>query len=124
MDRAARIKIQLKKKGMTQAHLCDEIGVRRSYIAEITCRKANLTEERLAQIAKVLDTTPEYLAFKTDDPSPTGEQLSVNEEELVDLFRKMNHHGQQQALDVVRGLSLLPENQKERDRSRAVTAVG
>ena len=120
----ARIKAFAKSKGVTQTYLCTRLGLRKNYLSDVQNGKDKLTEDRLNQIAQILGTTPEYLSGETDDPAPAESTLSPAEIELLNLYRKMNHHGQQQALDVVRGLSLLPENQKERDRSRAVTAVG
>ena len=84
-----RIKKLAKEKGMSQAFLCAQLGLRRGYLGECATGKDRLTNERIAKIADILNTTPAYLRGETDkkekDPITDDEVLN----ELLEIGRAM-----------------------------------
>ncbi len=64
----ARIKSLREDSGITQSEMADRLGVCRTSVINIET-KSKLVSPRLAEIAKALDTTEEYLLFgnKTEE---------------------------------------------------------
>jgi transcriptional regulator with XRE-family HTH domain len=79
-----RIKERTKAKGWTMSQLCREMGTARSYFTNFKNGNLSITEERLNQIAKLLDCSVEYLKGETDDASKPG--VSPNKQKLLDLI--------------------------------------
>lgn len=55
-----------KEKGISQAYICGKLGLRRTYLADVRLGKDSIPDDRLAIIADILNTTPEYLKGETD----------------------------------------------------------
>lgn len=76
-----------KEKGVSQSHICNQLGLRRSYLVDVRNGKDRITPDRLEKIASILHTTPEYLRDETDDPNEkTSEQqeLSPTAQRLIE----------------------------------------
>ena len=93
---AIKITERAKKQGVTQAFIAEKLGVNRSFLNQAIKGQAQITPDRLAIIADLLHTTPEYLMDETDDPAPIKKESSQTEElspdvkELVDLVKSIN----------------------------------
>ena len=84
-----RIKALAKEKGISLSFICGKLGLARNYLSEVKNGKTKLTDDRLAIIADILNTTPEYLKGETDQkerPQPLDSELEQNEE--LELFMK------------------------------------
>ena len=93
-----RIKELAKAKGMSQAFLCAQLGLRRGYLGECVAGKDRLTIERLSRFADILDTTVEYLTGETDEKQkkPLGdtEGLSEREKKMLEVFHSLTKEQQ------------------------------
>ncbi len=78
-----RIKELCDEKGIKQKYLFNQIGKDRTLFANWERGKSKPTDEILAKIADILDTTPEYLRGETDikakekSPSISDEDIKV-----------------------------------------------
>ena len=79
-----RIKERTKAKGWSMSNLCRELGVHVSFFTGVKNGNFRITEERLNQIAKLLDCSVEYLKGETDDASKPG--LSPEKQKLLNLI--------------------------------------
>ena len=90
--RGERVRRLRDKRGWTQGQLSSYTDVAQSYISDIERNvAANVGTEALIPIAKVLETSVDYLLGITDDPrspmrEPLGE-LTVEEETLIRDYR-------------------------------------
>lgn len=84
--------IQLaKEKGVSQAYICGKLGLRRTYLADVRLGKDSIPDDRLAIIADILNTTPEYLKGETDQKEkPAGESTDGQDAEFYDLIKKLS----------------------------------
>ena len=76
MVNISKIKSLANEKGMSLTFICSKLGVARVYFNDLVKHKRDIPEERLAIIANILNTTPEYLRDETDQkekPTETGE---------------------------------------------------
>lgn len=78
-----RIAELAKMQGKSMTHLCSLIGKYRSYLNDVKVKNMKLPEEYIEMIANDLGTTPEYLLFKTDDPSVPSNADTGNESMIV-----------------------------------------
>ena len=85
-----------KQQGISQKYICEQLGRSRTYLLNVKNGQDVLTPDRLAIIADLLHTTPEYLMDETDDPAPIKKESSQTEElspdvkELIDLVKSIN----------------------------------
>lgn len=93
-----------KEKGVSQAFICNKLGLSRNYLAEVKKGKTSLTDDRLAVIADILNTTPEYLKGETDTKEkPAGEStdgLSDYDARLLDWFHSLPPEKRQAILEI------------------------
>lgn len=61
-----RIETLAKEKGMSLSFLCGKLGLARNYLSEVKKGKTKISDDRLAIIADILNTSPEYLKGETD----------------------------------------------------------
>ena len=66
-----RMRERIEARGLSQAGLARAIGVSPQAISKMVLGGTNDTS-KLYQIARELETTPEYLTGESDDPSPGG----------------------------------------------------
>ena len=82
-----------KEKGVSQAFICNKLGLSRNYLSEVKKGKTKISDDRLSIIADILDTTPEYLKGETDvKEKPTGKSadgLSEYETSVLAWFRSL-----------------------------------
>lgn len=102
-----RLKRLREQKELSQNALATYSGVGRSYIGQIEeGTSAEIGASRLVALAKVLETSVDYLLGQTADPRPAGRlrpgELTYQEEELLALFRSMDDIGRQIALATLR----------------------
>ena len=120
----SRIVEMAKEQGKTQAYLCRLLGKSRTYFKDISLGRYGLSKEALKLIATDLRTTPEYLNWETDDPTPPNDNavkipvlgevaagLPIDAvENIIDweeISAEMARSGEYFGL-VVKGMSMLP----------------
>lgn len=84
--RADRLRALMEQKKITTKKLADAIGVGTRTMRYYKSGQGKPVSEHLAQIAKALNTTTDYLMDLTDDPRP----ISESESKLLRAFRGMN----------------------------------
>lgn len=114
-----RIRELRNEKGMTQDDLAKAMGYKdRSMITKIEGGKVDISQKKLADFARVLDTTPAYLMGWEDDMESVAKHNYVhvidgNGEKIVDLV-----NGGKQSTKEVRiisaGVSKMPEEAQKR----------
>ena len=65
-----KIRTLTKLKGLKLGFVQEQLGVRRTYFAEVKAGKDSMSEERIKKVAEILGTTYEYLTDQTDNPEP------------------------------------------------------
>lgn len=80
-----KIKELAKKNGVTITHICKQFDVGPGYLNDVSRGKNVMSDERIFKIARMLDTTYEYLTDQTDDPDPhsAAKQAESSEEKLI-----------------------------------------
>lgn len=87
-----------KERGISQAFICNKLGLSRNYLSEVKKGKTSLSDDRLIIIADILNTTPEYLKGETDiKEKPTAR----NGDEHSEIMKK-----------IISGSSKLPEEKQ------------
>ena len=90
-----KIKSKAKEKGIKIGFLCEQVGMKDTYLADVARGKNRMTDERLAKIAEILGTSTAYLSDETDDPAPmVGEPIPKSDIErmqdmAVDLLKQI-----------------------------------
>lgn len=87
----SRIKECAKQKGITQTHLCKQIGKRATFFNEVNHGKDSIDETEIRKIAEILEVSPKYLLCETDTPARQNcdNKISTEDEELLALFKKL-----------------------------------
>ena len=94
-----------KERGISQAFICNKLGLSRNYLSEVKKGKTSLSDDRLIIIADILNTTPEYLKGETDiKEKPTDLVVSGKDKELLDLIEKLTEEQRQMLILQVKGL--------------------
>ena len=80
-----KIKSLAKNKGIKIGFICEKLGVNHTYLSNVATGKNTMSDERIFKIARMLDTTYEYLTDQTDDPDPHSaiKQAESPEEKLI-----------------------------------------
>ena len=80
-----RIKDLAKSKGISITYICEQFGAGRGYLNDVARGKNTMSDERIFKVAKILDTTYEYLTDMTDDPAPdsAAKKAESPEERLI-----------------------------------------
>lgn len=80
-----RIKTLAKSKGIKIGFICENLGVNHTYLSNVATGKNTMSDERIFKVAKILDTTYEYLTDMTDDPAPdsAAKKAESPEERLI-----------------------------------------
>lgn len=101
---AQRIKNLRQEKGLTLEQVADVVGVGKSTVRKWeTGMIANMRRDKIADLAKALGTTPEYLmGWEEKKESPSKEVLTEGEKLLLDLFRQIPEEQQRVFLDMGR----------------------
>lgn len=86
-----RIEALAKEKGMSLSFLCGKLGLARNYLSEVKKGKTKISGDRLAIIADILNTTPEYLKGETDiKEKPAGNKADELDQEFSDLIAQLS----------------------------------
>lgn len=92
-----RIKELRKQKGLTQLQLAEKLGYTdRSSIAKLETNKNEIGYDKIVELCRVLDTTPEYLGFEVKasdyvydiDISKTYKELNKQAKEMLLTYAK------------------------------------
>lgn len=91
-----KIKILAKEQGKSMSYICNQLGLARSFFIDVSKGKSTLKDDRLAQIAEILGTTPEYLKGETDIKEKLAPEsgLSEKENKLLSAFRTLTDEEQ------------------------------
>ncbi len=111
-----RIKLLAKDKGIKIKYICSQLGLSETYLANVRNGRDRMTSERLEKIAKILETTPEYLKGETDNPDIPKEPTAIFEDErqaeLNAIFERMpDESSKDNMLDLVRFFELTNKHQ-------------
>lgn len=103
-----------KEKGISQAFICGKLGLRRTYLSDVRLGKDSLPNDRLAIIADILDTTPEYLKGETDVKEKTPAEADVTFDDFTYAMygesRELTEDDKNMLLDMAR---MLKKRQQE-----------
>jgi len=94
-----------KEKGIKLSHICEKLGVARTYFADIRNKGLDIPESRLSVVADILSTTPAYLKDETDEKNKPAEILDERVVKLNELMKKLSPDDIDQVLDYVRFLT-------------------
>lgn len=72
-----RIREMREKQGLLQEQLARMLGMQRTNVANYEAGRSSPFPETLAKIAKILNTTTDYLVGNTDDPYPPGSGITA-----------------------------------------------
>lgn len=107
-----KIKTLAKSKGIKIKYICNQLGLSETYLSNCKNGKDRMTDERLFKIAKILNTTYDYLTDLTDDPDPNyaAKQAESPEEKLIHKFieRTMTMTGDQ--IDTLDKIFSMPDD--------------
>lgn len=112
-DMSIKIKQLRQAKGMTLEQVAQVVGVGKSTVRKWeTGMIENMRRDKIASLAKALDTTPAYLmGWKEDNDLPPlnlqlfsspEPKLTETEELLVKSFRQLSEDAQKMYLEVLR----------------------
>lgn len=87
MVNISKIKSLANEKGMSLTFICSKLGVARVYFNDLVKHKRDIPEERLAIIANILNTTPEYLRDETDQKEKPTETDGLEEGTILLALR-------------------------------------
>lgn len=91
-----KIKELRKKSKITQAELSDSINIGQSTLANFENGKRTIPVDIVIQLAQYFNVSTDYLLGLSNSPDSEivhGEQLSIEEKEIVDAYRAMNTDG-------------------------------
>ena len=83
-----KIKTLAKSKGISISFICEQFGAGRGYLNDIARGKNTMSDDRIHKVARMLDTTYDYLVDLTDDPDPryAAKNAESPEEKLIHQF--------------------------------------
>lgn len=88
-----RFKERCAQKGVKVGFIESQLGLYHGYFNNVRSGKNSISDLILLKTAVLLDTTPEYLAGKSDLPDPSGDNapeqfvLSSLEKHLIEAYR-------------------------------------
>ena len=85
------IKNLSKEKGWSLSFLASKLGLTASYFTDVKNGKTKISDDRLAAIADLLNTTPEYLKGETDiKEKPATTQDDELDKEFSELIKRLS----------------------------------
>lgn len=104
-----------KEKGITQAFICEQLGLKRTYLADVKNGKNKISDDRLIIIAAILNTTPEYLKGETDVKERkltaiTGDELKGWEQDFMHDVRQLNRDNLEMLWKMARTMAAAEKN--------------
>ena len=86
-----RVRSLIKEKGLKIGYVQSQLGVRRTYFAEVKAGKDVMSDERIYQLASILGTTYDYLTGRTDYQGDKVERIERFSPERFDEQRIKRH---------------------------------
>lgn len=86
-----RLKALREKKGITQDDLAELAGLSLRHLQRCEGGTSDPTADKIAQIARVLDTSADYLLGLIDDPLPYAQyhaDLNTQEKQVISAWRR------------------------------------
>lgn len=77
-----KIKKLAKEQGKSLSFICAQLKTSRTFFLDVERGKSSLKPDRLAQIADILGTTPEYLRGETDIKEKPAENGELSEDDI------------------------------------------
>lgn len=102
-----RIIEQRKALGWSQAQLAEKLGIHQNQISRYETGSTSPTFQVLGKLAKLFDTTTDYLLGLTHNKSPFPPQLSSPQAEMLQLMSTQSESAQAKFVEVVRLLVAL-----------------
>ena len=100
-----KIKSLAKSKGIKIKYICLQLGLSETYLANVRNGRDRMTPERLEIIARILETTPEYLKGETDNPEIPKKDaplpipmLGKDAQKLLDMYDEMGKESKEQLM--------------------------
>lgn len=109
-----KIKNLAKEKGLKIKYICDQLGLSDTYLSNVKNGKDRMTDERLAIIADILNTTPEYLRDETDQKEKPIEIDGFEEKRLPDILYRYDELSDDQQREVLAFMEFKLAQQKEK----------
>lgn len=82
MCEITKIKALAKEQGKSLSYICKQLNVANNYLTDVAAGRNQLKPDRLAQIADILGTTPEYLRGETDIKEKPAENGELSEDDI------------------------------------------
>ena len=102
-----KIKSLAREKGVKIKYICAQLGLAETYLSNVKNGKDRMTQDRLEQIADILETTVEYLTDETDDPSPKEKEpvtaLDEVESAVIEILRGMTVREKLELIEYLKG---------------------
>lgn len=116
-----RIKDLAKSKGISITYICEQFGAGRGYLNDVARGKNTMSDERIFKVAKILDTTYEYLTDMTDDPAPdsAAKKAESPEERLIHTVIERVMQLPPEQVEILQGVF----ESKEEDFTRAMSVL-
>lgn len=106
----SKIKQLTKEQGKTITYVCKCIGQGPWYLNDVAQEKTTISDEDLAIIADILNTTPEYLRDETDQK----EKSATEEKPLPDILYRYNELSEDKQREVVSFIEFKLAQQKKK----------
>lgn len=84
------LKKLMRDKGVSNNKLLTDLGLNKSSILNWEKRGTIPSGETLEMIADYFDVSVDYLLGKTDDPTPSGTEMTEEEKNILGLLHKMS----------------------------------
>ena len=116
-----KIKELRKKSKITQAELSDSINIGQSTLANFENGKRTIPIDIIIQLAQFFNVSADYLLGLSTSPDASktiyGEQLSVEEKEIVEAYRTINADGKHILLGKALDLKLSASTNQDKKKS-------
>ena len=86
-----RVRSLIKQKGLKIGYVQSQLGVRRTYFAEVKAGKDTMSDERIYKLASILGTTYDYLTGNTNNPGDNVERMEFFSPERFEEQRIKRH---------------------------------
>lgn len=106
MIHAERLKDVMSARSLSQSELARRVGVTQTTIRKLV--SGGYGSKHLHRIARELHTTTEYLEGKVDDPdegADTGQRLSSDEQEWVDIYEALTPEQRRNLRSIARDMA-------------------
>lgn len=110
---AFRLREAREKLGLTQKELANQLGITKSAVGNYELGISSPKEEVLLKIFDVLKVEPNYLF---QDSFTLDNQLSYEENILVECYRSFNQLGRQKILETCNDMKLLDKYTKDNEK--------